>query len=232
MLALLSYGPDGWGDELLSGLGVTLLLAVIAFAAGSTFGLLLMLVRRRGGVAQALIAGYVTVFRGVPELLVLYLIFFGTGALIQNVAASLGYTERINLSGFALGALALAVITSAYASEAFRGAANSIPRGQLEAAEAFGFSGPKRFIVVELPQLLRVALPALGNIWLIILKDTALVSLTAVSELMRQATVAAGSTHRPFTFYAVAAVIYLVVSFFSERALVRVERRFALQGER
>lgn len=229
MLELLSYGPDGWGDELLSGLAVTLLLAVIAFGAGTVCGLLLMLLRRRGGVCRSLVSAYVTVFRGVPELLVLYLIFFGTGALIQSVAASLGYTERINLSGFALGALALAVIASAYAAEAFRGAANSIPRGQLEAADAFGFSATRRFVVIELPQLLRVALPALGNIWLIILKDTALVSLTAVAELMREATVAAGSTHRPFTFYAVAALLYLGVSFLSERALSRVERRFALK---
>ena len=145
------------------------------------------------------------------------------------MAASLGYTERINLSGFALGALALAVIASAYATEAFRGAANSIPRGQLEAADAFGFPATRRFVVIEFPQLLRVALPALGNIWLIVLKDTALVSLTAVAELMRQATVAAGSTHRPFTFYAVAALLYLVVSFVSARALGRVERRFALK---
>ncbi|MCG8592882.1 MAG: ABC transporter permease subunit [Kiloniellales bacterium] len=227
---LLSFGPGGWGDELLSGLAVTLLLAAVSFAAGTVFGLLLMLARRQGAFSRALVSAYVTTFRGVPELLVLYLFFFGTGTLVQGIAASLGYTERINLSGFALGVLALSVIATAYATEAFRGAANSIPRGQLEAAEAFGFSAARRFFLIELPQLLRVALPALGNVWLIILKDTALVSLTAVAELMRQATVAAGSTHRPFTFYAVAALIYLTVSFFSERVIQRVETQFALKG--
>ncbi len=232
MIDLFSYGPNGWGDELLSGLGVTLMLAAIAFLAGSLAGLLLMLIGRRGAILRRIVAVYVTVFRGVPELLVLYLFFFGTGTLLQSVAASFGYTERINLSGFALGALALSVIAAAYTTEAFRGAAKSIPTGQLEAAEAYGLSGRQAFLLIELPQLLRVALPALGNIWLIVLKDTALVSLTSVAELMRQATVAAGSTHRPFTFYAVAALLYLVVSFASERLLARGERRFALQEAR
>ena len=229
MPELLSFGAHGWGDELLSGLTVTLLLAVLAFVFGTVAGLLLMLARRQGRLARYFVSGYVTVFRGVPELLILYLFFFGTGLVVQNIASSLGYTERINLSGFALGVFALSVIVTAYATEAFRGAANSIPTGQMEAAQAFGFSAPKRFIVIELPQLLRVALPSLGNIWLIVLKDTALVSLTAVAELMRQATVAAGSTHRPFTFYAVAALIYLVVSFFSERVIGRVEKQFGLK---
>lgn len=229
MLDLLSFGAGGWGDELLSGLVVTLLLALLAFSIGTLAGLLLMLARRQGRLARYVVAGYVTVFRGVPELLILYLFFFGTGLVVQNIAASLGYTDRINLSGFALGVFALSVIVTAYATEAFRGAANSIPKGQLEAAQAFGFSAPRRFVFIELPQLLRVALPSLGNIWLIVLKDTALVSLTAVAELMRQATVAAGSTHRPFTFYAVAALIYLMVSFFSERVIVRVEKQFGLK---
>ncbi|WP_420414097.1 ABC transporter permease subunit [Roseibium sp.] len=230
MFELFSFGSSGWGDELLSGLATTLALAAIAFIAGSTLGLVMLLFRRQGTLPRYIVVGYVTIFRGVPELLILYLFFFGTGAIIQSVAASFGYTSRINLSGFALGAFALAVVAAAYATEALRGAANSIPKGQLEAADAYGFSPTKRFLLIELPQLLRVALPALGNIWLIILKDTALVSLTAVAELMRQATVAAGSTHRPFTFYAAAALIYLVVSFCSERVLNRVERQFALKG--
>lgn len=232
MLGLLSFGPGGWGDELLSGLLVTLLLALIAFTAGTVAGLTLMLLRRQGRLARYVVSAYVTVIRGVPELLILYLFFFGTGAVVQSIAASLGYSERINLSGFALGAFALSVIVTAYATEAFRGAANSIPTGQLEAAQAFGFSAPRRILFIELPQLLRVALPSLGNIWLIVLKDTALVSLTAVAELMRQATVAAGSTHRPFTFYAVAALIYLAVSFFSERVIGRIEKQFGLKEAR
>lgn len=230
MIELFSFGQSGWGDELLQGLSVTLVLAIIAFFGGCIAGLLLMLLRRQGRVSRWLVISYTTIFRGVPELLVLYLFFFGSSAVVRSIAESLGYTGRINLSGFALGALALMVIATAYAAEAFRGAAKSIPKGQIEAAHAFGLSNVQTFILIELPQLLRVALPALGNIWLVTLKDTALVSLTAVAELMRQATVAAGSTHKPFTFYAVAALLYLAVSFGSEQVLSRAERKFALKA--
>lgn len=230
MLELFSYGQSGWGDELLRGLGTTLALAIIAFVGGCIAGLLLMILRRQGRVSRWLVVTYTTIFRGVPELLVLYLFFFGSGAVVRSVAQSLGYTERINLSGFALGAFALMVIVTAYTAEAFRGAAKSIPKGQIEAAHAYGFSNPQTFVLIELPQLLRVSLPALGNIWLVTLKDTALVSLTAVAELMRQATVASGSTHKPFTFYAVAALLYLLISFGSERLFGRAENKFALKA--
>ena len=230
MLELLAYGDSGWGDELLRGLSVTLMLAILSFAVGVTIGMGLMLVRRTGRLARVIVAGYAAVFRGVPELLVIYLFFFGTGVVVREVAGSFGYTERINLSGFLLGALALIVIAAANAAEVFRGAAKSIPFGQYEAHQAFGFSPLRGFLHIELPQLLRVALPALGNIWLTLLKDTALVSLTSVAELMRHAAVAAGATHKPFTFYAVAAVIYFAVSLGSQRALTGIERRYAFDG--
>lgn len=228
MIELLSFGDAGWGDELANGLLVTLLLAFSCFATGTLIGLLLMLFRRKGRFSRVLVEIYVTVLRGVPELLVIYLFFFGTGIMVRSFAASFGYTDYINLSGFFLAALALTCITAAYSVEVFRGAASSIPSGQQEAAKAFGFSPSKTFRLIELPQLMVVALPGLGNIWLILLKDTALVSLTSVAELMRQSSVAAGATFRPFFFYAVAALIYFVVSLLSERFVTRVERRIAI----
>lgn len=228
MIELLSFGDAGWGDELARGLVTTLLLAALCFATGTLLGLLLMLLRRKGRFSRAVVGLYVTVLRGVPELLVIYLFFFGTGIFVRSVAASFGYTEYINLSGFFLAALALTCITAAYSAEVFRGAASSIPSGQVEAARAFGFAPSKIFRLIELPQLMVVALPGLGNIWLILLKDTALVSLTSVAELMRQSTVAAGATFRPFAFYAVAAAIYFVISMLSERAVLMAERRVAI----
>lgn len=232
MIELLRFGDAGWGDELARGLATTLILAVICFIAGTLIGLGLMLARRNGRFSRALVGVYVTVLRGVPELLVIYLFFFGTGIFVRGVAASFGYTEFINLSGFFLAALALTCITAAYSAEVFRGAVRSIPAGQAEAARAFGFSSAKAFRLIELPQLLVVALPGLGNIWLILLKDTALVSLTSVAELMRQSTVAAGATFSPFTFYAIAALIYFVISMLSERAVTLAERRVDLVGDR
>lgn len=228
MIELLSFGDSGWGDELARGLATTLALAFICFVVGTMVGLTLMLFRRKGRFSSVLVQIYVTVLRGVPELLVIYLFFFGTGVFVRNVAASFGYTEYINLSGFFLAALALTCITAAYSAEVFRGSASSIPSGQTEAARAFGFAPGKAFRLIELPQLLVVALPGLGNIWLILLKDTALVSLTSVAELMRQSTVAAGSTFRPFTFYAIAALIYFIISMLSERAVLLAERRVAI----
>lgn len=232
MIELLRFGDDGWGDELARGLMTTLTLAIVCFITGTLIGLMLMLVRRKGRFSRALVELYVTVLRGVPELLVIYLFFFGTGIFVRKVAASFGYTEYINLSGFFLAALALTCITAAYSAEVFRGAASSIPAGQTEAARAFGFAPAKAFRLIELPQLLVVALPGLGNIWLILLKDTALVSLTSVAELMRQSAVAAGATFRPFTFYAIAALIYFVISMLSERLVLLAERRVAIVGER
>jgi octopine/nopaline transport system permease protein len=232
MIELLRFGDDGWGDELARGLMTTLTLAIVCFITGTLIGLMLMLVRRKGRFSRALVELYVTVLRGVPELLVIYLFFFGTGIFVRKVAASFGYTEYINLSGFFLAALALTCITAAYSAEVFRGAASSIPPGQTEAARAFGFAPAKAFRLIELPQLLVVALPGLGNIWLILLKDTALVSLTSVAELMRQSAVAAGATFRPFTFYAIAALIYFVISMLSERLVLLAERRVAIVGER
>ncbi|MEP4035764.1 MULTISPECIES: ABC transporter permease [unclassified Pseudophaeobacter] len=232
MFELLSFGDAGWGDEISRGLVTTLILAVICFVTGTFVGLMLTLLRRAGRFSRFVVGAYVTVLRGVPELLVIYLFFFGTGVFVRGVAASFGYTEYINLSGFFLAALALTCITAAYSAEVFRGAASSIPPGQAEAARAFGFKPSKAFRLIELPQLIVVALPGLGNIWLILLKDTALVSLTSVAELMRQSTVAAGATFRPFTFYAIAAAIYFIISMFSERAVTAVERRIAITGER
>lgn len=229
MLDLLAFGDTGWGDELARGLAVTLALAVTCFTVGIFAGLLLMLVRRKGRFSRAIVEFYVTVFRGVPELLVTYLFFFGTGIMVRSIAASFGYTDHINLSGFFLAALALTCITAAYSAEVFRGAAASMPEGQMEAARAFGFHPVKAFRLIELPQLLIVAVPGLGNIWLILLKDTALVSLTSVAELMRQSAVAAGATFRPFTFYAIAALIYFVISILSERGVGRLERRIAIK---
>ncbi|MGR3622378.1 ABC transporter permease [Pseudophaeobacter sp.] len=228
MIELLSFGDAGWGDELARGLLVTLLLALSCFVTGTLIGLALMLFRRKGRFSRFLVEIYVTVLRGVPELLVIYLFFFGTGIMVRSFAASFGYTDYINLSGFFLAALALTCITAAYSAEVFRGAASSIPSGQQEAAKAFGFPPSEAFRLIELPQLLVVALPGLGNIWLILLKDTALVSLTSVAELMRQSSVAAGATFRPFFFYAVAALIYFVVSLLSERFVTRFERRIAI----
>jgi octopine/nopaline transport system permease protein len=174
------------------------------------------------GIAE----GYTTVLRGVPELLVIYLFFFGSGGAVMWVARQFGYTGYIELDSFTIGVLALGVISGAYSAEVIRGAMQAIPRGQIEAGHAVGMSGITIFRRIMLPQLLRIALPGLGNVWQLTLKDTALISVTALAELMRMAAVAAGSTRQPFIFYITAAVLYLLMTTVSQAGFQWAERRY------
>lgn len=225
MSGLLSFGDEGWGDEMLRGLGMTLLVAALAFGIGLLIGMAgagAKLSRSRVLRAAALV--YTTVVRGVPELLVIYLLFFGMERAILSVAGFFGYAGTFHLDNFTVGVGALAIISGAYSTEVLRGAIQAIPYGQIEAGRAFGMNPRKLFVRIVLPQMLRYAVPGMGNIWQLTLKDSALISVTALAELMRYASVAARSTREPFTFYLVAALIYLVVTVFSQAAFQRVER--------
>ena len=170
---------------------------------------------------------YTTVIRGVPELLVIYLFFFGSGGAVMWVARQFGYTGYIELDSFTIGVLAIGVISGAYSAEVIRGAIQAIPRGQIEAGHAVGMSGLKIFRRIMVPQLLRIALPGLGNVWQLTLKDTALISVTALAELMRMAHVAAGSTRQPFIFFLTAACLYLLMTTVSQAGFQWAERRFS-----
>ena len=224
---LLAFGPTGWGDEMLRGAGMTLVVALLAYALGIALGTAVAAAKLAPWRALRWLAdGYTTVIRGVPELLVIYLFFFGSSGTIMWVARLFGYTGYIELNSFTVGVAAVAVISAAYSAEVIRGAIQAIPRGQIEAGHAVGMSGMKIFRRIMIPQLLRIALPGLGNVWQLTLKDTALISVTALAELMRMAQVAAGSTRQPFTFYVVAAGLYLVMTTFSNLAFQHAERRY------
>lgn len=224
---LLSFGETGWGDNLLRGAGVTAVLAVLSFGLGLPIGLLgagakLSDNRALRGIADV----YTTVFRGVPELLVIYLFFFGSSQAIMKVAGIFGYTGYLELPPFLVGVLAVGVISGAYSTEVFRGAILAVPRGQIEAGMAMGMRPRLIFRRITLPQLLRFALPGLGNVWQLTLKDTALVSVTSLAELMRTAQVASGSTREPFLFYVTAALLYLVMTSISQGLFQAAERHY------
>lgn len=213
MLELLSLGDEGWGDELLRGAFMTLALAVPSFVAGCIIGTFAAAVRERGRrVSSAIVFGYTTFVRGIPELVVIYLIFFGGGQLMRLVLALFGYQGDYDPSAFFSGLLALGLISGAYATEVMRGAFKAVDKGQVEAARAFGWSRAGTFGRIIAPQLFRIALPGLGNVWLLTLKDTALISITGFVELMRAAGIATGSTAMPLYFYAAALVLYLLMS--------------------
>ena len=203
---------------------MTLSLAVASFALG--------LVLAVGGAAlklapslalRAIGDAYTTVVRGIPELLVIYLLFFGGSSAAGFVARLFGYEGYVELHAFTIGAVAIGVVSGAYSTEVVRGAFLAVPRGQLEAARACGMGDWLLFRRILVPQVLRYALPGLGNVWQLTLKDTSLISVTGLVEIMRQAFVASGSTREPFTFYLTAALLYLLLTAASSRVFRQAE---------
>lgn len=228
LLSLLSYGDQGWGDELLLGLGVTLALAFTTapFALAMSF-LVAWGKQARNPVLRGLAYGYTTVFRSLPELLTLLIIYYQLQAVLNWVAGFAVADANISLNPFAAGVVALTLVFSALGSEVVRSAYQAVGRGQREAAAALGLHQRHAFTRVVLPQMWRHAIPPLGNLWLLLLKDTALVSIIAVSDLVRYANRAIATTKEPFFFYTVLALIYVTLAFLSGRVQAAMERRAA-----
>jgi len=216
----------GFGDLLLSGAWVTVKLALTSLV----FGLILGLIGAAAKLssfwpARALATVYTTLVRGIPELLLVLTIYFGGSMVLMAIAEQFGYTDYIEISAFAAGVAALSIAFGAYSTEVLRGAIQAIPKGQWEAAQALGMRPLKTFFRIILPQVWRLALPGLGNLFQVLLKDTALVSVVGLNDLMRQAYVATGSTNQPFTFYMAAALIYLGLTVLSTGVTTWLERR-------
>jgi octopine/nopaline transport system permease protein len=229
---LLTFGDMGWGDEMLRAALMTLAVSLSSMALGLLLGSL-GAAAKLSSIAPArwLAEGYTTVARGVPELLVIYLLFFGGNSSVMFVAALFGYHGYIEINAFTIGTFAIGVISGAYSTEVIRGAVLAVPPGQIEAAKAIGMPRRLMFRRILLPQVARFALPGLSNVWQITLKDTALISVTGLVEIMRQAHIASGSTRQPFTFYLVAAMLYLLLTSFSNYGFKRAEG-WANRGER
>ena len=227
-MELLSFGDKGWGDELFVATLMTIAVAIAAMFIGFFFALIFTPLKLSKNKFLNLIANsYTTVIRGVPELLVIYLFFFGGSAAIMFVASIFGYGEYIEINAFMTGAFSIGIISGAYSTEVFRGAIQSIDKGQFEAANVLGLSKFGKFFKIILPQTLRLALPNLSNVWQITLKDTSLIMVTGLVEIMRQSYVAAGSTRDPLFFYSCAAVLYLFLTFLSMKLINRLEVKYS-----
>ena len=227
-MELLSFGKTGWGDELFIATLMTIAVAITAMIIGFFFAIIFTPLKLSKNKFLNLIANsYTTVIRGVPELLVIYLFFFGGSAAIMFVASIFGYGEYIEINAFMTGAFSIGIISGAYSTEVFRGAIQSIDKGQFEAANVLGLSKFGKFFKIILPQTLRLALPNLSNVWQITLKDTSLISVTGLVEIMRQSYVAAGSTRDPLFFYSFAAVLYLLLTFLSMKLINRLEAKYS-----
>ena len=218
----------GWGGLLLLGALMTLAVTLVALAIGAFFGSLIAWAKLSNGLLPRFIGdAYTTVFRGVPELLIIYLIYFGGSRGVTAIGNMLGANGFIGLPAFLAGAIGVGVISGAYQAEVFRGSFLAVSRGEIEAARAIGMSRLVRFRRIVVPQILRFALPGLGNVWQLSLKDSALVSVTGLAELMRESQVAAGSTHLYFTFYIAGGVLYLILTTLSDQVFGAAEKRVA-----
>ena len=227
-MELLAFGDTGWGDELFRATLMTIAVSITAMLIGFSFAAIFTPLKLSKFKTLNLVSNiYTTVIRGVPELLVIYLFFFGGSGAIMFVASMFGYNEYIEINAFITGSFAIGIISGAYSTEVFRGAIQSIDKGQFESAKALGLSKFLRFYKILLPQMLRLAIPNLSNVWQITLKDTSLISVTGLVEIMRQSYIAAGSTRDPLFFYSFAAVLYLLLTFLSMKLINKLEVKYS-----
>ena len=227
-MELLYFGDKGWGDELFFATLMTIAVSITAMKIGFIFAALITKLKLSNNkFLNSIGNAYTTVIRGVPELLVIYLFFFGGSGAIMFVASIFGYNDYIEINAFLTGSFSIGIISGAYSTEVFRGALQSIDKGQFEAAKVLGFNKYIYFFKIILPQMLRLAIPNLSNVWQITLKDTSLISVTGLVEIMRQSYIAAGSTRDPLFFYSFAAVLYLMLTFLSMQLLNRLETKYS-----
>jgi len=227
-MELLYFGSKGWGDELFIAFLMTIAVSITAMLIGMLFSIIFTPLKLSNNKIFNFISNfYTTVIRGVPELLVIYLFFFGGSGAIMFVASMFGYNEYIEINAFITGSFAIGVISGAYSTEVFRGAIQSIDKGQFEACKVLGLNKYIYFFKVIMPQMLRLAIPNLSNVWQITLKDTSLISVTGLVEIMRQSYIAAGSTRDPLFFYSFAALLYLILTFLSMKILNKLEKNYS-----
>ena len=227
-MELLYFGDKGWGDELAIATAMTVAVSITAMLIGFIFAAVFTPLKLSKQKYLNLVSNsYTTVIRGVPELLVIYLFFFGGSGAIMYVASIFGYNKYIEINAFLTGSFSIGIISGAYSTEVFRGAIQSIDKGQFEASKALGVSRFTQFNKIILPQMLRLAIPNLSNVWQITLKDTSLISVTGLVEIMRQSYIAAGSTRDPLFFYSWAAVLYLMLTYLSMKLINKLEAKYS-----
>jgi polar amino acid transport system permease protein len=226
-LHLLGWGEESWTYQLLLGLAATVEISLGGYLVGLLIGGAGALVKLRGGPRAVAVANaYSTVCRAVPEVLLIIVLFYAGQSALDSIVESLGYDPQdVGISGFAAAVIVLGLVQGAYASEILRGAVLAIPRGQVEAAHAFGLHGPVLFRRVILPSLLPYALGGLANLWMVIIKDSALISVVGYNELLFTSTQAAGSTKYYFGFFLLAGALYYMLTLLSNIAIHRIERR-------
>lgn len=223
MLNLQGYGPS-----ILQGTILTVELCLASLVISMFLGIITALAKLSGSRSLNIIAtSYTTVIRGIPDLVLMLLIFFGGQVFINHIGPMVGYEEYIDINPFVAGVSTIGFIFGAYMAETFRGAILAVPDGQLEAGSAYGMSRFKVFYRILIPQMVRHAIPGFGNNWLVLMKTTALVSIIGLNDMVRMAALAAGATRRPFTFYLVVAINYLILTSISILILNWLNKKYS-----
>jgi len=216
----------GYGHFFIDGLWMTIGVALVSMAAAIAMGLVGAGGKlSRNKTARTLANIYTVVIRGVPDLILLLLLYYNGTVFLNGALAAFGYTEHVDINPFVTGVLVLGFIYGAFATETFRGAFLAVPHGQVEAARACGMSRWLVFRRVQLPQMWRFALPGLGNIWLVLLKGTSIITVVGLQELTNKSQQANGVLKMPFTVFFLASLIYLTMTAVSNLALHTAERR-------
>jgi His/Glu/Gln/Arg/opine family amino acid ABC transporter permease subunit len=222
MDALIRYAPLLAGGAL-----ITVSLAVISLLLATIIGALGAVGRIGGGrLGAAAVLCYTTLVRGIPDLVLLLLVYFGGQRLVNAVLTAAG-REPVTVSAFWAGVVAIGFIYGAYLTETFRGAYQTIPRGQVEAGQALGLRGLALHWTVTIPQLVRFALPGYANVWQVLVKSTAVVSVIGLEDLVGLADDAGKTAREPFLFFAAVLAVYLLITWVSSAIFDRLERRYS-----
>jgi histidine transport system permease protein len=227
ILGLSGLSLKGFGPLLLQGSWMTVKLSFLCLLVSVGLGLIGASAKlSKSPLLRVPAQAYTTLIRGVPDLVLMLLIFYSLQTWLTSFTDYMEW-EYIEINPFSAGVITLGFIYGAYFTETFRGAILAVPRGQMEAATAYGLTRAQRFRLVVFPQMMRFALPGIGNNWMVILKATALVSIIGLADLVKVAQDAGKSSYQLFFFLILAALIYLVITTVSNYVLRRLEIFYA-----
>jgi arginine/ornithine transport system permease protein len=222
------FDLHGYFPMILEGMTLTIEVALLSLLIAVILGLFGAIAKlSKSRIARSIATVYTTLIRGIPDLVLMTIIFYGGQIQVNNIGDFLGW-DYIDISPFVAGTLTIGFIFGAYMTETFRGGILAVSHGEIEAALAFGMPSWKVFLRITLPLMVRHALPGFGNNWMVLAKTTALVSVIGLHDMMYKAGVAGGATRQPFTFFLVVALMYLSITGLSDLGLRWANRRYSV----
>ncbi|MEE9309415.1 MAG: ABC transporter permease [Cocleimonas sp.] len=220
----------GYLPLILKGMIITVEVAVLSLMLSLFLGMLTASARLYGGpIAKTLATIYTTVIRGIPDLVLMMLIFFGGQIIVNNIGEKFGW-GYIDVDPFVAGIMTIGFIFGAYMAETFRGAIMAVPKGQIEAGHAYGMTGIQVFLHITFPAMIRHALPGFFNNWLVLVKTTALVSVIGLEDMVYNAKIAGDTLREPFTFYVLVGILFLLITAVSDLGMKWLERHYNKEG--